>query len=542
MPKKSISLISYSICGREKAGKTTFFPAVSTTVVDGEIWTTFHYSNNHSIFWWANKKSDWKNKIPDALHRNFVGLTDHDGTNSIKRSHKNEESIISKFEKPGAVAIKELRRDNHPSQHELIPRETDIKNPLITAENERGQIARNTVNAAADSSPKGVFPHNLKFWCNKRMRGSEESSPSQEDANRERPPKKHRIRRWLNQEEPETIRARRIKKARYDISFAAADAAMVAATRTRAKKAAKAGAFVTAAFARVITEEVNPHASHGSIAKSISKACKDVAKTSVVHKVNNGDYRRLHGLFHYHYKFRGPEYYKPLEPCCYYTKGSDGEITTHCKMDKPVETFRSSAITKDSPLVQFLKHVTEEGGIKRQTKSTDEVENDSNIKAPEYANFVESNEGFSPSDKREEEPLRIIPSEGSKENLSTTAHQSEVSQDPKLGLKDFFKTNSGEVASGVCLPTEPLTPITRKNKDGIADETSILTSRRHFLETFDPHTTFDENVHPDSEGVRTLPRTVSEAVWQGRSLKPTSQFGIESQCLSMRAGSVGMVR
>ncbi|GAV49003.1 hypothetical protein ZYGR_0N04080 [Zygosaccharomyces rouxii] len=554
MTKQTITLVSHSVCGKRKADEAEISPRVSIKVVDDETGTTFHYSNNPPVFWGSNKRNNWRSIVFNPLFKNSTSSAVDDDTKPTKRLHKEEKVVENQIKNSVTASVEKPQQFHLRDGGTVSPIEHGAKDSTITAE--ANEIKIITAAAPATTITGSEFEekvHKIRFWCNKRVGAPEKSSTSQGEANRERSSKKHQIRRWLNKEGPETILAQRIKKARYDFSLAAAEAAMVAAVRNRAKKAAKAGAFTAAAVTRVIAAEMCPHASHGSIADAISEACKDVAKTSLVQRAENGDYLRLHGLFHYHYKFRGPDYYKALEPCCYYTMKSDGEPTIHCKMDEPVETFRGSAVANDSPLVLFLKQVAEEGGRTSQNDTDTDTDIDDD---------VDSHVQTKPRSEIPTVPTRakdeILPAKKgeqdskpphNKQQLDKSpvlSGESDVSTTPKLQLDDFFIIKSGDIGSDVRSQAVPLKPTVKRHKDedcsyGV-DKTSMLTPIKHFLETLDLHPTIDENVNPDAEKGKSLPRTVSKCIWHDKTLEPTSQFRIGSQYLSIRTSSVGMVR
>lgn len=455
--KSTTTLVSHSICGKIKTNEAVISSRASTKVVDDEVWTTFYYADhgdNCSTFRRNYKGHKWKSIVPILPCMNSLNPAVENGRRSTKRLQKEKDAVSS------TSGFK-----NYAAQMEIFMPELGNKMQKIS-------------------------------WRDKRPIQSDEPCILQEEANRERSSKKNRIRRWLNMESPETILENRIKRTRYDFSTPAAEAAIIAGIRSHAKKAAKAGAFAAAAFARVVAEEMSPRASHGSIADSISDACKDVARTSLVQKTANGDYLRLHHLFHYHFKFRGPNYYRPLEPRCYHTKKSNGRPVVHCKMDEPVETFRSNAIAKDSPLVLFLKQVAE--GAKAQAS------NDTNY--------------------------------GPESNEHTKSHGDQI---PPVEVQsgEFFSSRSGNDGSGIRSQAVTLEPNVEHQTYGedysySADKDSVLAPIKYFLETL--NSKFDENVDLDNiEKEMTIPRAVPSSA---------SQFKFSSQYLSIRTSSVGIVR
>ncbi|GAV53914.1 hypothetical protein ZYGR_0AK04160 [Zygosaccharomyces rouxii] len=542
MTRQTNTLVSHSICGKRKAGEAEISSRISTKVVDGETWTTFYYSNNHPKFWRNIERNHWKSVVSSSLLKNSANSMIEVNKKPRKRLHKGKERANDEH-KP------QLYKSSAGSN--ASPEKQCIKESTLITKAKEIEISKSADNFAALTDPESEEKvHKIKFWSSKRIRGSDEPSALQEEANRQRSPKKHRIRRWLNKESPEAILAQRIKKARYDFSVSAAEAAMVAAVRNRAKKIAKAGAFAAAAFARVVAEEVSTNASHGSIADTIIEACKDVARTSLVQRAKNGDYLILHQLFHYHFKFRGPNYYKPLEPCCYYITKSGSEPVIHCKMDEPIETFRSSAIAKDSPLVLFLKQVAEEGDAKAQADADtisvvhSNVQTNSQGTAPPVLAKVK--EEILSARTKAEDSNRPHSKQQTNESPILGGH-SEVPTIVKVQLDDFFSVKSGDIGWDVRTQAVPLKPTVKCHKGNrdvgySTDRESILTPIKHFLETLNLHSTFDENINLDGERGRTAPRAVSKSIWQEKTFEPTSQFRVGSQYLSMRTSSVGMVR
>ncbi|AQZ13807.1 (ZYRO0D09658g) [Zygosaccharomyces parabailii] len=199
--------------------------------------------------------------------------------------------------------------------------------------------------------------HKLRFWRNKATENASASKSNLWDLVSRIQSKGTLLKNWFREASPETIILHRASKALCNLGLAAAEAAMLASVRHRARKAARAGAFAAAAYAYVTAEELSPHASHGSVAAAIIKACEDVSRTSLVTKSRNEDYIRLHNLFYYHFKFRGPDYYKPLSPFCTVQDGPEGKPIVHCKMEESSEDSRGfEALGKNSPLVLFMKH------------------------------------------------------------------------------------------------------------------------------------------------------------------------------------------
>lgn len=498
MKKQTSSLVSYSVCGKRKSDEIGLSPRVSTKVVDDETWTTFYYSDNDPMFWWKDRRNDENSIVSSFLFKNSAKPAAYVEKNPAKRLCKKDginrglkNSIIAFIEKlqPFQFSVGSV-----PLQEKNSTDEIGITVPVNSTTIVTGTEFRKKV-------------HKVNSWCNKNVRKHVNFSTLQEEINGKRAPKKHRIRKWLNKESPGVIFIQRVKKAQYDFSVAAAEAAMIAEVRDRAKKIAKAGAFTAAAFACVVAEERSPNASHGSIAEIISKACKDVSSASLVQRVENGDYLRLHELFHYHYKFRGPNYYSPLEPCCYYTLKSDGKAIIHCKMNDPIETFRSNAVAKNSPLVLFLKQITEKNGAETQT---DVVNNNSNVDFNMQTKFREEVPGVSVEIEE-----NVLPSAVEAQNLKHHHGQpsnkftdlngsSEASTTVKVQSDDFFRVKSGDIGWNVRSQVVPLKPTLSRQKDekkhkcNVGD-VSTLTSIKHFLETLDFSPVFDENVSSEIE-------------------------------------------
>ncbi|CDF91606.1 uncharacterized protein ZBAI_02817 [Zygosaccharomyces bailii ISA1307] len=206
--------------------------------------------------------------------------------------------------------------------------------------------------------------HKLRFWGSKATENSSASTSNLRDLVSRRQPRGPLLRNWFRKASPETIILHRASKALCNLGLAAAEVAMLASVRHRARKAARAGAFAAAAYAYVTAEELSPHASHGSLAAAISKACEDVSGTSLVVKSKNEDYIRLHNLFYHHFKYRGPDYYKPLSPFCTVQDGPEGRLIVHCKMEESSEDSRGfEALGKNSPLILFMKHFPAQPGL-----------------------------------------------------------------------------------------------------------------------------------------------------------------------------------
>lgn len=542
MKKQTSSLVSYSVCGKRKSGEIGLSSRVSTKVVDDETWTTFYYSDNDSMFWWKDRRNDRNPPVPSFLSKNSAKPAVYVEKNpAAKRLRKDG---INRGFKNSMIAFIEKFQPFQFSVGSVVLQEKNSTDEIrITA-----PVNSTTIVTGTEFRKK---VHKVNSWCNKSTRKHVDFSTLQEETNGRRAPKKHRIRKWLNKESPGVISVQRVKKAQHDFSVAAAEAAIVAEVRDRAKKTAKAGAFTAAAFACVIAEERSPNASHGSIAEIISKACKDVSSASLVQRAENGDYLRLHQLFHYHYKFRGPNYYSPLEPCCYYILKSDGKAIIHCKMNEPIETFRSSAIAKNSPLVLFLKQITEESGAKAQTNV---VNNNSNVDFNMQTKFRDEVPGV-PVEIEEDAFPSAVEAQNLKHHHGQPSDKftdldgsSEVSTTVKVQSDDCFRVKSGDIGRNVSSQVVPLKSTLNRQKDeknhncNVGD-VSTLTSIKHFLETLDFPPAFDENVSSEIEREGTVPRLATKSIWEGKRIfEPASQFRVSSQYLSMRTSSVGMVR
>lgn len=245
--------------------------------------------------------------------------------------------------------------------------------------------------------PLNERQHKLRFWRNK---ATENASASKSNLRNivSRQSKGTLLRNWFRKASPETIIFHRASKALCNLGLAAAEVAMLASVRHRARKAARAGAFAAAAYAYVTAEELSPYASHGSVAAAISKACGDVSGTSLVVKSKNEDYIRLHNLFYYHFKFRGPDYYKPLSPFCTVQDGPEGEPILHCKMEESSEDSRGfEALGKNSPLILFMKHFPAQSELEVQTsiRLMEEHDNELSTSASDNGEQIESRHNVS---------------------------------------------------------------------------------------------------------------------------------------------------
>lgn len=415
MTRQNTMLVYHSICGKRSAEDAGFSTSISTNIFAGEVWTTFYYPRKLHMIRLNSKRGPLRSGLSRGFFKEFFNSMVGD-TKSIGKLHEKEENSrepsdhlktvyrlpsgllvggnyrfsvmrnagsevklaadvrhFPKNEETLALANSPKIRTNFRTQHLRLEGSSPVflqdnkypfRSPRDTANADSLKVQKNPLKPTGFPDQK---QHKLRIWLNKGARNSRTLVPNLCDTACQKLSQKRLIKKWLGKERLETIISQRINKTRGDVSKLAAEVALIASVRCKARQAAKAGAFAAAAYAYVTAVELGSQASHGSLAAAIGKACKDVARTAVIAKAKNDDYIRLHRLFYYHYKFRGPGYYKPLNPLCTTRIGPEGEPVVHCKMEGGGETLRGfEAPGKDSPLILFLKQFSVGSEVKEK--------------------------------------------------------------------------------------------------------------------------------------------------------------------------------